>query len=404
MPEKDHSKQLAKGGEMKIAIDARTFKKKNAGGISLYIQKLVRYQLEKTKNSLVLFCCKNVIWRDFAINGSFGERVKVINLKTQNARASEENKIIDNEIIPKLIQNEKVNLYHACANWGTSSREVPVPQILTIHDIIPYSVRESSFLDDKIYATFKELTASSIKNSSLIITISRFSQKEIIKRFSVAKNKIVVVLNGSDFERSGVGIENEKEYLEKNELNRGQYFVYVGGFYKRKNINRVVQAFKIFSNMHPNFKLVVTGANDSNDYEKKQFKIFEKEVKGCEKIISYLGYVSNEEKNSLVKNSAALIYPSYYEGFGLPILEAMHLGVAVLCAKASSLPEVGGDIPFYFDPFSIDDIATAMEKLVCNQKLASKKIIQGKKRALQYSWNKTFRKVNKIYQELVKKV
>lgn len=384
---------------MKIAIDARSYYK-NGGGISLYIQKLIEFLVSRD-NTVVALCQKSIHRHDFPDLENSSNLI-VHNLDTESSGANEINETIDNNI-SSVLKKYNVSIYHCPNNWGLSSKNIGVKSVLTIHDLIPFDFREASYKDETKFEFYKKSVSESIKNASKIITISQFSKDEIITRFPESKNKIEVIHNGigkKDLEDFG---DNSctGETLDKYEIKKGKYFICVGGFYERKNLSRMLSAFIEVVEKNSDVKLVVAGDNIGNEYVRTQANIFMKNASKIKNNIVITGFIEGKIKNILIKNSAGLVYPSLYEGFGLPVVEGMFLGVPVLCSNTTSLPEVGGGAPYYFDPLSIYEIKQAMLSAISNTDLNKKKIEIGEAIAEKFDWDETFRKVYDIYKELI---
>lgn len=374
---------------MKVALDARALKV-NGGGISLYIERIINYLPKDLE--ILAFCREGLSVEDF----NFSSNVKIINLPTNTSGATEGNLKIDREDIPKILKEKSIDVYHACANWGVQDIS-EVPTILTIHDIIPLVIREADYKDDKVFGRYKELLERSIRTATKIITISRFSEGEIVKRFNVADEKISVIYNGADEPSNTKSISST---IKKFNLMAQKYFVYIGGFYERKNLNRLVDAFININKEYPNYKLIVTGDNSSNHYVKEQYKVFTNQIKGYEDKIKYAGYVERSILNDLISQSSALVFPSVFEGFGLPIIEGMALETLVLSSNKTSLPEVGGEVAIYFDPNNIDEITEKLKIIAAGNIDRDVRIKMGKKLAQKFTWEKCVKETYKMYLEV----
>jgi len=383
---------------MRIALDARTFKP-TGGGIALYVNKLAHFLAEA--NQVILFCRENTKIADFGFEPHQQKNVQIVILETKTSLPTAENIRLDYDVIPELLQKLRVDVYHAPANWGTVSSDLGIPQVLTVHDLIPFQIREGALADPDNFTLYEKVMRQSVMTADKIITISEFSKKEIKDVFGIEEQKIVVAYNGADLTEPAFEGSLAETFLSERGLGQGKYFIYVGGFHERKNLLGLVEGFKIFSSDSPEFKLVVTGDNQANDYLKSQYELFTVACRGFEDQIKFLGYVSESDKNVLIANSVGLVYPSYYEGFGLPIIEGMELGVPVICSDTSCLPEIGGSIPFYFYPDDFNDIAKALREVVTNTQLVKSKITLGRERAKMFDWHRTFEKIISVYGALL---
>lgn len=390
---------------MKIALDTRDLRGYSGGGVSLYISKIINYLVNETEASILLFCRRDFSSGDLKLDDKFSSRITLLNLDTEGPGASLNNYNIDTKVIPNLLKEHNIDIYHACFNWGISSQNISIPTLLTVHDIIPFSIREGPVLEDDKFNWYKKSITSSINNATKIVTVSYYSKKAIIEKFNISEDKIDVIYNGLDAEANQENCRKKGvQLLADKRLSRDNYFIYIGGFYERKNTIRLVKAFKKLLKDHPYYKLVVTGdsgAGKNNDYISNRFKLFEKEVSDIKKNVHFMGFISREELNMLIANARALIYPSIYEGFGLPILEAMILRTPALCSNNTVLPEIGEDAALYFDPFDVESIYHSMLTIINDSKLRTEKINLGINRAKHFSWEKSCKTLYKLYEKLL---
>jgi len=191
-----------------------------------------------------------------------------------------------------------------------------------------------------------------------------------------------------------------KEYLEKYGLQEKKYFLFVGTLEPRKNIPGIIEAFHqlVTNNEHykKDYKLVIMG-------KKGWFyrEIFETVKKyHLEESVVFTGYLGGEAKQSLLAHAFLFVYPSFYEGFGLPVLEAMAFGVPVITANISSLPEVSGDAALLIDPYRWQEIASAMLKLLSDQELVKELAKRSLNQAQRFSWRHTAEKILALFESL----
>lgn len=250
-----------------------------------------------------------------------------------------------------------------------------VPIISTIHDVLPLII-PNYFRNDEEHNNYIKSIQSTIDRSDLIITDSEFSKKEILGRFLVKKEPVVIPL-GSPL--------SEFNTLNIQKCDKQSYFIYVGGYHKRKGL---VELIKAYYNMSINniikSKLIIVGEKNYISEE------FDKLVNECVKLgtVEEKGYVNDDELVMLLKNAEALIYPSKYEGFGLPVLEAMQLGCPVITTRHTSLPEVCGEAAIYVNPENIDELENAILSILNNSEMRNNLILSGRQQAEKFSWNK----------------
>lgn len=385
---------------MKIAIDARSLRA-GGGGVSLRMFRTLQHVMANTDHSVVLFCPKNLTHEAMGFNEKYRARLTFVNLDVVGIGPSRDDYDVDMNVIPRLVAEYQPDLLHACANWGISSPEIDVPTLLTVHDLIPFFVREAAYRNDEFFGLYKELIETSVAHADRIVTVSEYSKQAVVDMFGVQDDRIEVVYNGMDTDATPENyLDKYDDFLDSKDLSQGKYIVYVGGFYERKNVIRLVHAFKAFLTQFPDYKLAVTGEGQGSDYVRGQFARFEEARSDIADSVKYMGYVSREHLNALIANARCLVYPSINEGFGIPILEAMALGVPALCSGNTVLPEVGQDAAVYFDPFDTDAITNAMVDVVQDESLRQKKIALGFKRAKDFSWLDTCTRVTRIYESL----
>ncbi len=218
--------------------------------------------------------------------------------------------------------------------------------------------------------------------ADLILAISENTKKDF-KKFSPFSDVEVIYPGVSDIFLRKI---NRSEKIQEN------YILSVGTLEPRKNIKFLIKAY-LKSRISE--KLVLVG-----NFGWEESALADLINKNHKRIVT-TGYVSEEDLPSLYKNAAAFVYPSFYEGFGLPVLEAMQSGVLVITSDTSSLPEVGGEATIYIDPDNIDSLVFALRKIK-NQKLRAGFINKGLKQAKTFSWKKSADKLNSLYQKLAK--
>lgn len=273
------------------------------------------------------------------------------------------------------------------------SLRTKTPSVLVIHDAAYLHYPEQvSFWDRWHYQTF---TPRFVKKADQIITVSNYTRKDILNHFTVDENKISVACNGCR-EMFKPLPENEKQKIREEFSGGKDYFFYIGAVQPRKNVHRLIAAFDIFKKRtNVQFKLLIAGRFGwqtgavKTAYENAEFK----------EDIVFLGYTENEVVAKLMAASYALTYPSLFEGFGIPLLEAMHCEVPILTSTTSSMPEVAGDAGILVEPESEEKIANAMQQLSENSHLYKQLIENGKKQRQKFSWEKA---ASVVYESLLK--
>ena len=256
---------------------------------------------------------------------------------------------------------------------------INIPRISTVHDTAIFDI-SPKFLGtlDYVRRTQKN-TENAINSSKKIITVSEFSQNQICKKFGVSKDfvKYIPIKLGTRIHSSD-DIKNRSKVLSKYKLNPKKYFIFCSVWWKHKNHGSLMKAFNEFAKKNSDIKLVLVGKHPDT-FESRPIEDY------CSDRLIITDFVPDEELGILLKNALAFIHPSVYEGFGMPIIEAMANGIPVACSNVASLPEIAGSAALLFDPFNIDSITQAMHRLADNPELRKDLIQKGYEQAKKYS-------------------
>lgn len=247
----------------------------------------------------------------------------------------------------------------------------------------------------------KNWSKFSIENADHIITISNFSKKDITGEYGINKDKITVAYPG--FNNQLFHPDQKKDQvvkvLKKYGI-KGSYLIFIGTIQPRKNLTRLIGAFSnVVKSRNDNLKLVIVGKTKGegrHGWMYEETLEYPKKV-GIEDKVIFIGFVPTKELPPLLFGSLAFIQPSLWEGFGIPVVEAMACGVPVLVSNTSSLPEVVGDAGLTFDPYSVDQIEQSLRTVMVDQRLRGKLISAGPLQAQKYSWDKMAETVLKVF-------
>jgi glycosyltransferase involved in cell wall biosynthesis len=256
-------------------------------------------------------------------------------------------------------------------------------QLAVIHDIcFEHYPDDVSFIVRKYYKHFFPKFAS---KATRIATVSNFSKQDIIQTYKIDKSKIDVVFDGCNNRYSP--IVAEKQIETKNKFSKGcDYFLFVGSLHPRKNISRLFKAFDKFkATQNSDVKLVIVG---EKYYWTKEIKKTFLEMKSKGDVV-FTGRLSNDALNDVLGSALALTYVPYFEGFGIPILEAMNCDTPVITSNVTSMPEVAADAAILVDPFSVESIAFGMNRIFNEPDLREQLIEKGRIRKIEFSWDKT---------------
>ncbi|MCM1529251.1 MAG: glycosyltransferase family 4 protein [Alistipes sp.] len=269
--------------------------------------------------------------------------------------------------------------------------------VVTVHDMVckayPETVRGRTRL--MLAAGLK----TSMKRADIIVTDSEFSRSEIIRYYPDFEEKLRVVPCGVDLEKFHPCDEPERIPEVKASLGiEGDYFLYVGTIEPRKNLERLINGYCILTrNVNDPPKLVLAGAKG---WLCDQIYARVREL-GLEEKVIFTKYVPAEDMNPLMCGALAFVFPSLYEGFGMPPLEAMASGVPVLTTDAASLPEVTGDCAVICQPYSSKSIAKGLYRLYSDENLRESLRVRGLERAKEMTWDKSAEQLYSVYKELL---
>ncbi|GAB1450946.1 glycosyltransferase [Draconibacterium sp.] len=283
--------------------------------------------------------------------------------------------------IPKILKKFKVDLF--LSPDGYLSLRTKVPQLAVIHDInFVHRPDDLPWLVEKYYNYFFPKFARIAKR---IATVSFYSKEDIARSFKINYDKIDVVYDGINQIFKPLS-EKEKIAVRKKYTGGAEYFLFVGALHPRKNVSGLLNAFDAFKTDAPNnIKLIIVGGEMH-----KTGDIFEtyKNMRSKNDVI-FTGRVPTDELHDLFGAALALTFVPFFEGFGIPVVEAMTAGVPVICSNTTSIPEVGGNAVIYADPMKIDQITNAMLKLANDKVLRQELIEKGFEQKNKFSWDET---------------
>lgn len=270
-------------------------------------------------------------------------------------------------------------------------------RVATIHDMIPSLYPENSTFVNRLVARFWLPIAA--RRLHGIITVSYQSKADIVCVLHVEPERVAVVPNGVDARYQPIDREQAGPVLERYGI-RFPYILYVSAVEprkKRKNLPRLLEAYTRLRQWSEDWRLVIAGSV-RRDY-RPVFDMLE-QLK-LEAHVHFTGFVAEPDLPALYSGADLFVLPSLYEGFGLPVLEAMACGVPVITSNISSLPEVAGDAAILVDPCSVDEIASALQGVLSNPELAAELRTKGLARARQFTWERTARETIAVYERVL---
>jgi len=370
---------------MKIAIDARKWRDY---GIGTYVRNLVRHLASLDRETTYFLFCDRAdepTLRDLAANF-----VPVVENATGYG-------IREHFTIPRKLHKLGAQLLH------TPHYVLPLlcrkRSVVTIHDCIHLLFPQ--YLPNRAaYQYARLMMGSAIRRSDLVLTVSEASRRDILRFYPKADpDRLQVIPNAIDeaiLEDPG---EEEMERVQERYQIRGRFVLYAGNIKPHKNLERLVAAFGMLKQRpgHEDVKLLIIG-DEVNRYGSLRRSV---EAAGVRQDVRFFGFVPSRTLSALYRLASVFAFPSLYEGFGLPPLEAMACGTPVVTSRISSLPEVVGDAALLVDPYSTEDIAHGLERVLGDEGLRGELSTRGRARVKQFSWKRSVEAIHSGYMKVL---
>jgi glycosyltransferase involved in cell wall biosynthesis len=364
---------------MRVAIDVR---KLHDFGIGTYIRNLLRHLARIDRESEYVLLCHEP---DMGVAEPLGSNFRTVLEPSANYSLREQFHV------PWVLMREKPDVFHA--PHYVLPTAVRCRSVVTIHDCIHLMFPQ--YLPNRAaYAYARASMWSAAKHSDRILTVSEASKRDILHFFNVPPEKISVVYNAID-ERFWVepSPDDVARVRERFQLDHG-FVLYAGTIKPHKNLVRLIEAFAALrKGPFEELKLLIIGDEISKLPALRRAVHSHK----LHKHVRFLGFVPDETLAVLYRLAAVFVFPSLYEGFGLPPLEAMASGTPVVTSNVSSLPEVAGDAAVLVDPYSVDSIVDGMRRVLTDPQLAADLRRKGLLRARDFSWERSVARTHEIY-------
>ncbi|MDD4996206.1 MAG: glycosyltransferase family 1 protein [Patescibacteria group bacterium] len=388
---------------MRIGIDCRTIlnpEKGEGAGLGHYTYQLVRHLLKiDKKNTYFLFFDRSVQRKRL-------DKFRQKNVLIKFFPFKQYKKLLPNDytyfLINAALAREKLDVFHS------PTPSLPLfykgSSVVTVHDLFGYKLPE--LFNGQESKIFGKTIPDVLKKTDRIIAVSKATAKDLEEIFHLDKQKIKVIYHGLDqrFFKKRKSIEINK--IKKKYKIGDNYLLFLGTFEKRKNIIRLIGAYERWRNGLVRgvalkkdlsaYQLVLAGGK-GQESENIRKRIKKSKYK---KDIIVPGYIPSNDLGRLFSGATAFIFPSLYEGFGLPIIEAMAKRIPVITSNVSSLPEISQKAAFLVDPYNVAQIAQAINDILTNKNLNKKLKEKGSKRAKDFSWDKCARETLNVYKNL----
>ena len=379
---------------MRIGIDCRKIydvQKNEGAGVARYIFHLVKNLLAIDQNNeYVLFCHGDLGHETIHKVRGGNARVKIVKVQRAESRIP----FWPNHVrFASVLRKEKLDWVIFPANI------IPLfyrgRSLVVIHDLAIYQHPE--WFPGRQWFARQVLVPRSVRRAAAVVCVSENTKKDLLAIFRVKEEKVFAIYPGVAVKADYLP-EETNNVLEKYGITDG-YVLYLGTIEPRKNILNLIKAFSafIFENEEAKVKLVIAGARGWK-YQPVLDELGESNRRLVSSRIKYVGKVSNRERNILLKNCLAFIYPSYYEGFGFPVAEAMALGVPVITSDNSSLREIVADAAVLIDPDDTTALRRALKAVLNDKVLRYQLISRGQERVKLFDWRVSAAKILKIIQ------
>ncbi len=374
---------------MKIMIDARSVDMKQSG-VGNYVTHLIKGLKDvDQKNRYALMVTKGQVPTLTNDLGKF--EIFIVPFSNESHFLGDPWEFF---FLPGALRKNRVNLFHGPAFMAPPFQK-EFHSVATIHDLVAFHHPQTIPLKYAYYMRF--LIRLMIKKASGILTDTEFIRNEIIHAFHIDESRIFAVpIAVADLFRPVTDAEKIRQVKRRYGIKK-RYFLHVGNIEPRKNLSNLFKACRlVWEKLRKDFQLVVVG--------KKGWlygDIFATlRESGIASDVVFTGYVKEKDIPVLYSGAEFFVFPSVYEGFGLPVLEAMRCGAPVMTSHVSSMPEVAGDAALYVNPYNIEDIAEKILALAYNKTLRERLREKGFIQASKFSWKETARKTLQVYETI----
>ena len=367
---------------MRVAIDAR---KLHDFGIGTYTQNLLRHLARIDGETEYVLLCHE---RDLGAGRQLGPNFRTVLEPSANYSIREQIHV------PWVLRRERPDVFHS--PHYVLPPAVRCRSVVTIHDCIHLMFPQ--YLPNRAaYAYAKASMWSAARQSSRILTVSEASKRDLLRFFDVPPDKIVVVYNAIDDRFSATPAEEDVARVRERYQLDHEFVLYVGNVKPHKNLVRLIEAFdRLRGRGFDDLKLLIIGDEISKLPALRravhQYKLH--------KHVRFLGFLPADTLAVLYRLAKVFVFPSLYEGFGLPPLEAMACGTPVVTSNVSSLPEVVGDAAMLIDPYDVESIADGISRVLSDPALAIELRARGILRAREFSWERSVARTRALYQEV----
>jgi len=304
-------------------------------------------------------------------------------------------------LVPLELLKQKPDIYHY-PNFDLPVFQ-PYNSVFTVHDLT-YLKHDDLYMKGRWIKNFytKAIMNFGARKSKKIIAVSSSTKNDLLQILKVPEHKVDVIHEGLDESYFNGSLSNSKSnFFSKNfGLGAGdEYFLFVGERRPHKNLVRLIEAFAIFKQRAPDKVRLIIGGKKYASYDEPERKTQELNLT---KEVIFLGYIPGDDLQLLYKNARCFMFISIYEGFGIPLLEAMACGTPIITSNISSMLEVAGDAALTVNPYNVDEIAEAMNQITYDSNMSQRLVDTGLKRVKNFSWNNAAEKTLELYEGILR--
>lgn len=376
---------------MKIAINTRFLLPRHLEGIGRYTYEVCRRLVERHPEHEYLF----IFDRPYDEQYLFSDRVQA-EILPPPARHPFLWYLWFEWQLPRLLKRRHPDVFFSPDGFATLGGDTPT--VVTVHDLA--FEEKGNGVPALAGAYYRYFTPRYCEKAAQVVSVSAYTKQDLQARYGIAADKISVCGNGC---RQGVApLDEASKAAARAGFNKGQpYFLYIGAVHPRKNVHRLIEGFSQFrGSTRAEISLLIAGRFAWKAGAVK--KAYERS--GCKDYIKFLGYVPDADLPQLLGGATGFVYPSLFEGFGLPILEAMHAEVPVITSRTTSMPEVAGKAALLVDPVDVSHIAEALRQLYEQPRLRRRLVAEGRRQRGQFSWAHTAEVVYQVIEKAAARV
>ncbi|MFC1608582.1 glycosyltransferase family 4 protein [Patescibacteria group bacterium] len=378
---------------MKIGIDIRNIGKQRTGSEVVVLELTKNIIKLDSENEYILFTDTDDQEILAAVRGKLEikndrKNVKIVSLKAKNKF------IWATWSVWRYLRKNGIDVYHT---EYILPFFIPknIKTITHIHDVSFVAYKKFIKWSDLLFLSL--LIPRSIKRADKIVAVSEFTKDEIVKYYKVDSRKIEIVYNAVNNSDEEYGKQKEREIRSKYALPE-KYILYIGTLQPRKNVARLIEAYAKIKNQIPEVKLVIAGNREAHNFDQKINDVIYEG--GLESDVIFTGFVDEEDKLLVYEMAHVFAYLSFYEGFGIPLLEAMTQGVPILSSDIKPLREVCSEACVFSDPSNLDEIVDRLYNICMDDQLRLRLVNSGKERVSFFSWKVSAKKMLEIYKNI----